>query len=153
MNNPDHGVSATAFAVLRAAMPCWKCSELTAVAAIWVDADLSGQAYGDGPALLTYIESLNPEAMEQVFALAPWMRIASSAAAKRVYLANHCVRCDAIQGDHFVHGIDGPFFPQTEEGIARIHVNAGIGPLRADADVSQSSWMGQVEQCLSAPSD
>ena len=144
MNEPDNGVSATACAVLRAAMPCWKCGELPAVAAIWIDADLSGQAYGDGPALLTYIESLNPEAMEQVFALAPWMRLTPSFTTQRLYLANHCGPCGTLQGDHFVHGVDGPFFPQTDEEIARIRIAAGKGHLRAEADCSRSAWMSHI---------
>lgn len=148
MNKPDDAISADAFAVLLAAMPCWKCGEVTPVAAIWIDEDSSGQTYGAGPALLKYIESINPEAMQQALSLAPWMQMASSATAKRSYLANHCVRCDALQGDYFVHDVDGPFFPQTEEDIGRIDVHAGTGSLRAGAHGSQSSWMKQIKPCL-----
>lgn len=144
MNEPDDAISAPAFAVLLAAMPCWKCNEVTPVAAIWIDEDLSGRAYGDGPALLKYIESLNAEAVQQVLTLAPWMRMASSVTAEKGYLANHCVRCDAIQGDHFVHGVDGPFFPQSDHEVSKIQVLAGEGSLFASADCSQSSWMKQI---------
>lgn len=140
----DGGISANTFAVLRGSMPCSKCGEPTPVAAIWIDQDLSGQSYGDGPALLKYIGSLNSETMRQVLALAPWLRMAASATAKAVYLANHCVPCGAMQGDHFVHGVDGPFFPQTEEDLARIQVIAGEGHLQAEAECSQSGWMKQI---------
>lgn len=144
MNKLDDAISADAFAVLRAAMPCWKCDEITPVAAIWIEKDLSGQAYGDGPALLKYTCSLNSEAMQQVLALAPWMRMAISASTKTVYLTNHCVPCGALQGDHFVHGVDGPFFPQSDHDVSKIQVFAGEGPLFASADCSQSSWMKQI---------
>ncbi|NIK63490.1 hypothetical protein FHR48_001002 [Xanthomonas arboricola] len=29
------------------------------------------------------------------------------------YWANRCEACGAIQGDHFVIGVNGPFFPRT----------------------------------------
>jgi len=137
-------IAADAFAVLRASMSCWKCSATTPVSAIWINEDLSGQAYGEGPALLKYIEFLEPGAMEQVVALAPWMRMTASGTARRTYLANHCTGCGALQGDHFVHGVDGPFFPHTSVDVANIRVHAGHGSLNAHAECSQSSWMERI---------
>ncbi|MHB1991392.1 hypothetical protein [Metallibacterium scheffleri] len=145
MDEPDDdAIRAEHFTALRASMPCWKCGESTQVAAVWIDHDLSGEAFDDGPALLSYIGPLDLYTERQVLALAPWMRMAASATADTVYLANYCTQCDALQGDFLVHGVDGPFFPQSEADIARIEVVAGEGPLRAEAALCQSSWMSRI---------
>jgi hypothetical protein len=141
----DDMVRANRFAVLRSEMTCWKCGNRTPVAAIWIDRDLSGNGYGDGPAILTYIGWLSEPAMQQLLALAPQMRMASSATADMDYLANHCAGCDALQGDHFVHGPDGPFFPQTREDFAMIEAISGSGVLSGGAGLSQSIWMSWID--------
>lgn len=140
----DDVIHAGHFAVLRGSMACWKCGQSTLVAAVWVDQGLTGEVFREGAALLTYIGKLDKSAERQVLAVAPSMRMAVSSFSETIYLANHCMGCDALQGDHFVHGPNGPFFPQSKEDFARIEITTGRGSLTCEALLSQASWMEWV---------
>ena len=58
------------------------------------------------------------------------------------YWMNHCEHCDAKQGDHFVHGPDGPFWPIDESEMLNIVATKLEGPFRVpDASTSYSGAM------------
>lgn len=42
----------------------------------------------------------------------------------------HCEHCDAKQGDHFVQGPDGPFWPYDEAQMKGIEATRLEGPFR-----------------------
>ncbi len=44
------------------------------------------------------------------------------------YWMNHCEHCDATQGDFFVHGPDGAFWPQSDEQMDTIDALKIEGP-------------------------
>ncbi|MEC3888913.1 hypothetical protein [Xanthomonas campestris] len=62
----------------------------------------------------------------------------------RTYLTNHCQACDALQGDHFVYGPDGPFFPQDRAGVDQLKVIPGHGAVMASASTAQSGWIAWI---------
>lgn len=148
---PDKPASleAPAYALLLAAISCWQCKAKTSTAAIWipsyVERDEDGDQYaGDGPAVLKYVEGLSPDCVEHVQRVAPWLRPAPTRTSGIEYLAHHCASCDAVQGDHYVFGVDGPYFPQDEAAIASLQVVPGVGALRAVATAAGSGWMERV---------
>lgn len=52
--------------------------------------------------------------------------------------------CDALQGDHFVHGPNGPFFPQSKEDLRR-STTTGEGAYLLDPPVPVNLYgMGRV---------
>ena len=143
---------APSFSVLLGEGQCWKCSQLTPLAAIWVpsytemDLEESEHLVSEDAALLKYVGGLTPEVALQVQAAAPWLRYAHTDGADATYLANHCVHCEVVQGDWFVFGVDGPFFPQTSEEAIRIPVVAGQGAFYGLASPSVSSWMSEIKR-------
>jgi len=116
----DLNIEATCYALLQGETTCWKCSAVVPVTALWVPGfiDNEDEEYPEegGPALLKYVCALDVVTMARVQAAAPWFKHCHSHTANQSYLANHCQVCDALQGDHFVFGPDGPFFPQDEAG-------------------------------------
>ena len=51
-----------------------------------------------------------------------------SRTADETYWMNHCERCDAKQGDFFVQGADGPFWPYSDAGMEAIEATKVEGP-------------------------
>lgn len=47
-----------------------------------------------------------------------------------------------------MHGVNGSFFTQPEEGVAWIEVVLGEEPLLAEVDLSQFCWMSRIMPCL-----
>lgn len=148
----DATLVAPGFAVLLGEGKCWKCAQLTPMAAIWVpsyteiDLEEGEHLVSKDAALLKYVEGLTPAVGQQVQATAPWLRYAHTEGADTTYLANHCVHCEVVQGDWFVFGVDGPFFPQTPEEVGRIPVVPGQGEFHGCASPAVSSWMGEIER-------
>ncbi len=148
---PDEAtLVATRFAVLVNEGRCWKCAELTPMAAIWVlsyteiDHEENDHLVSQDAAVLHYVGGMTEEVHSQVLAVAPWLRYVHTEGAGTTYLANHCERCDTVQGDWFVFGVDGPFFPQTAEEVAKIKVLPGQGTFHGVASPSVSSWMDEI---------
>ncbi|WP_253256623.1 hypothetical protein [Stenotrophomonas sp. VV52] len=59
-------------------------------------------------------------------------------------------RCCALQGDFFVMGVNGPFFPQFRAEADGLELLSGRGPLSANATAAQSGWMDWIAERLSA---
>lgn len=148
----DFNLKAPSFALLQAPMGCWKCGLPTLVTAIWVprltEFDEEGELEIADAAVLQYVESLDASVETFVVQSAPLLRIGRSQTAGVNYWANHCSHCNALQGDHFVMGVDGPFFFQSQEELASLTVRQGGSTLRASADYSESGWMMRIPQLL-----
>jgi len=142
-------LEAPSFGLLLAETTCWHCHQPTPAAALWVPEFTLDEGDGDRwsdaePAVLHYIEALPAQATEQLREYAPWMQPARTIGADLTYWANHCTACNAVQGDHYLFGPDGPFFPQTDEELRRIRFVAADGALSCKARPASSSWMAQV---------
>jgi len=71
-----------------------------------------------------------------------WFRADHSHMAERSYWMNHCEHCDAKQGDNFVQGPNGPFWPNDEVEMAAINATRFEGPFRVpNASTSYSGAM------------
>ncbi|MEA9920820.1 hypothetical protein [Xanthomonas campestris] len=144
----DLNIAATSYALLQGETTCWKCSATIPVTALWVPGfiDNEDEEYPQegGPSLLKYISELDMGTMARVQVEAPWLKPNYSQTADRTYLANHCQACDALQGDHFVYGPDGPFFPQDRAGVDQLKVIPGHGAVMASASTAQSGWIAWI---------
>lgn len=148
----DFNLQAPSFALLQAPIACWKCGSGTLVTAIWVprltEFDEEGELEVADAAVLQYVESLDAAAEAFVVQAAPLLRIGRSQTAGVNYWANHCSHCDALQGDHFVMGVNGPFFLQSRDELVSLTVRQGSSGLRASAGYSESGWMSWVSRLL-----
>lgn len=144
----DFNLQAPSFALLQAPMACWKCGSGTLVTAIWVprltEFDEEGELEVADAAVLQYVESLDAAVEAFVVQAAPLLRIGQSQTAGVNYWANHCSHCDALQGDHFVMGVSGPFFLQSRDELSSLTVHPGSSDLRAIAGYSESNWMSWI---------
>ena len=112
--------------VLTRSMCCWKCNtrgDVIALSALSLSAN--GQIYGDprhpGLLILTYIEDMPAELERYLAETRPTFRKHYSKTADQAYFANTCL-CGANIGDHYLHEVDGPFFPQYYAEAAEIAV-------------------------------
>ena len=142
-------LTASRFGLLLTNIRCYQCQASIPAAALWVG-DFKEQEDGEildegAAALLTYVECLDDAATQLIQHHAPWMRLAATLTFGKTYWANHCQTCGAIQGDHFVREVDGPFWPQDEAALVALTFIPGVGTIQAVCGTSQSSWMTQVE--------
>ena len=125
------------FAILTGQIKCQSCDATTRVSSLMLPGCLDGQEddrYSpEDPARLTYITSLNPEAIAAWQHQAPYIKLMESGTARLSYLANACEHCNAMQGDWFIGEPDAPFFPTTQAGMDALHCTWVDLPLRADA--------------------
>ena len=140
---------ASRYGLLLTQISCYQCKSTTPAAAVWTG---DFQEHEDGEvldageaALLSYVRWLDETATALVRAHAPWMHLAATQMSGVAYWANHCQACGAIQGDHFVRQVDGPYWPTNDAALSTLKFVPGAGSLRAVASTSQSSWMRQVE--------
>jgi hypothetical protein len=86
-------------------------------------------------ATLNCVRRLSDAALGEVRRLAPWMAWRYTKTAGIEYLANICPRCDAVQGDYYVHSEPGAaFFPLSAAEQAEIAVVWLETPLEAEAE-------------------
>ncbi|XQA66839.1 hypothetical protein ACM9XC_05715 [Xanthomonas sacchari] len=146
--------TAPSYAFLQSTMPCWKCSQATSVVTVWVPSFIDtgdiqkpeDEPEVGGTSTLRYIHALDDQVAAHVRDVAPWLKPGRSETANTIYWANHCEICAAIQGDHFVLGVNGPFFPQTRDQADALQVIPGRGPLAANSSAAQSSWMDWIAE-------
>lgn len=146
----DFNLQAPSFALLQAPMACWKCGSGTLVTAIWMPSltefDEEGELEVADAAVLQYIEALDPAAEAVIVQAAPLLRVGQSQTAGVKYWANHCSRCDALQGDHYVMGVGGPFLLQSRDELSSLTVRPCSSGLSASGCYSESGWMSWVSQ-------
>ena len=149
----DDIITAESYGLLFGERACDACRQRMPTVALWVPSykehDDEGLARRGGPAVLNYIEWLHSPVHEHLEQLAPWVRLAPTAMSGQTYLVHHCSTCGAIQGDHYVFGVDGPYWPQDDKALARLRFVPGNADLSARAAASESSWMDLVEQVAS----
>lgn len=115
---------------------CYRCKETTRMFALMALPPFSFEGEqdhvldDDGP-MLREVNEL-PESLVQ--ALRPmsgslW-REDHSQTAGATYWMNHCEHCDAKQGDHFVQGPNGPFWPNDAVEMQAIEALRIDGPFR-----------------------
>lgn len=143
-------LTALRYGLLLAETACYHCQAITPTAAIWVgdyqEHDEEGELVDqDAAALLKYAVWLDEGATALFATHAPWVKLAPTQTAGLTYWANHCRVCGSVQGDHFVQGVDGPYWPEDEKAWVSLSYEPGIGPIRAVAEASRSVWMEQVE--------
>ncbi len=149
-------LAAPSYALLQADTRCWKCGERTRVTTIWVPSftdtsDVEGpedEPEIGGAATLRHIEDLDDDVAAHVRGVAPWLKHGRSETANATYWANHCLACDVLQGDYFVMGVNGPFFPQIRAEAGALELISGSGPLSANASAAQSGWMDWIADRL-----
>ncbi len=112
--------------VLRGRMACWKCGTAQSVVALSALAlETEGQTYPDvgEPELLvlSYIEEMPKEVESHLAKEHPRYRRHFSITADQTYFANLC-ECGANFGDHYLTGVNGPFFPQDEATAAEVEI-------------------------------
>lgn len=142
-------LNAPRYGLLLGQVACHFCQATTRTAVLWVASyeERVGEGVVDegGPAVLHCVEWLDSDVEAFLCLYAPWVRLAPTATSRLTYHANHCETCGAIQGDHYLHGPDGPYFPQTDADLARLRFVDGAGWLMAVASAGQSGWMERVE--------
>jgi hypothetical protein len=120
--------------VLRAEGTCYQCRRYTPMFALMalppfeLIGDQDDALDDDGP-MLREIENM-PSTLDALLrerSAGTW-RPDFSRTADASYWMNHCAHCDAKQGDFFVHGPDGPFWPYDEAGMERISAERIEGP-------------------------
>lgn len=121
---------------------CWVCKKQTRMFALMALPPLQCHGYDidsvdkDG-SMLNALEAL-PETL--VRAIAPTvgrgLRVDHSGTRDESYWMNHCEHCDAKQGDHFVHGPNGPFWPNDDEDKQAVQASRIDGPFEIPGEHS-----------------
>lgn len=134
--------------VLQGLGECYRCKKQTRMFAMMALPPFSFEGEqdqvldDDGPMLsnITDIPANLEHAMRPITG-SIW-RKAYSRTAGFSYWMNHCEHCDATQGDHFVQGANGPFWPYDESDMVAIAAERIDGPFRlANASTSYSGAM------------
>ncbi len=149
-------LSAPSYALLQASVECWKCGEATPVTSVWVPsfvdfADVEepeDEPEAGDAATLHGIQDLDDHVAAHVREVAPWLKPGRSETADATYWVNHCQACCALQGDFFVMGVNGPFFPQFRAEADALELIPGRGPLSANATAAHSEWMDWIAERL-----
>lgn len=148
-------LTAPRFAFLIAEGKCWKCHVSSSMSAIWLPSYIEiDHEHGEhetvrDAVVLHYVGALSEDIWQQWEKVAPWIRYAHTEGSGSSYFANHCRACSVIQGDWFVFGVDGPFFPQTAAEMESIQLLPGTGEFYGCASPSVSAWMSRLEGATS----
>lgn len=151
MNSSDEESGALicqAVYLLRGMGQCHSCEKTTQMFALMVlpPFALEGAQFepaDEGGAMLRRPEALPPELEQEIRPISGnSFRHDNSKMAGQSYWMNHCEHCDAKQGDHFVQGPDGPFWPYDEAQMQGIVAQRFEGPYRLpNIDTSYSGAM------------
>lgn len=142
MNGDNHdagGFQCGAVYLLTAAGDCYRCKKPTPMHALMAlppfsyfgPEDERDEVMDEGGCMLQDIE-LMPVALAariRVLSADNWRRDHSQTA-RATYWMNHCASCGAKQGDFFVHGANGPFWPTTDAEGDAIEAEKIGGPIR-----------------------
>lgn len=121
--------------LLRAEGECYSCKKATPMFALMALPPIHEEG-AEGPGdeddcMFREIGEMPANLLEAIKASAgPCFRPDHSRTAASRYWMNHCVHCDAKQGDFFVHGPEGPFWPYDETQMDAIHATRFDGPFR-----------------------
>lgn len=119
---------------------CWKCKASTHLVAVGLPIGYEEEVEpgrwqrAPEPTLLRNIHRLSPHVVERLCAGHKGYRFAQSKSAKISYWFNHCLHCDAKQGDHMAHSQPGgAFFPTTPEEAAGVVLVNVAEPIEVSA--------------------
>lgn len=134
--------------ILQALSDCYSCKRDTRLFAAMALPPFSlegdqDEVMDDGGAMLSELTGLPTALEESIRAITgDLFRPDYSRTVDMMYWMNHCEHCDATQGDFFVHGPNGPFWPYDPAGMDAIQVTRIEGPFRLpDANTSYSGAM------------
>ena len=144
----DGALVCQAVYLLRGMGECYSCKKPSPMFALMVLPPFAVQgaqdeALDEDGSMLNAPTDLPPALVQAIHPLTGDLyRLDHSRMAGLSYWMNHCKHCDAKQGDHFVHGPDGPFWPNDEAEMKTIEATRLDGPFRlADASTSYSGAM------------
>lgn len=126
-------ITASYALIASAPAKCHSCSALTPAHAVVLPYDMICESeedplpYSNGAGLMAYITHLDSDLLAE---MGMHYRQAHSRTVGVTYYANHCSSCNAFQGDHFLHGANGPFWPF--EG-AVVHLRLWNAPIQLTA--------------------
>ena len=120
--------------LLSAPADCWKCGASTRLFALMALPPFTGQGAQidfdvDDVSMLTNIGEM-PDPLATIVthrSAGHWRRDHSNTVGSD-YWMNHCDQCEAKQGDFFVQGPNGPFWPYDDASAARIECEKVEGP-------------------------
>jgi hypothetical protein len=154
----DEGMTCGSVYLLRAMGRCHACDQPTSLFALMALApftfadDEEEPLDDDGFMLRNLVDvdaALVPLLAEHTGGL---LRPDDSQTARLTYWMNHCEHCDAKQGDHFVQGPDGPFWPYTDEESDAIEGVRLEGPFAlGDASCSVGPMNQWLDRKLGVP--
>lgn len=149
----ESGLTCGAVYLLKQHGTCYACGQATPLFALMAlppftfDDDGEAPLNDDGFTLSNVVAIQQSLAAELAVNTGGRMRPDTSQTARLAYWMNHCERCDAKQGDHFVQGPDGPFWPHTDEEMDAIQGVLLKGPFRFDqvdcSDGPMSHWLAR----------
>jgi len=132
-------IRSPAYAIASTSAVCAVCGAWTHVIALVVPPNhaVRGEsAWERAPlrACLFYVEDLAEPVRAAVHLLAPWYRLARSAATGTAYWMNHCEHCGEAQEDHDLHCEPASaFMPNGEDGAAHVECLGVAEPFAAVA--------------------
>jgi hypothetical protein len=129
----EYSIELTEAYVAAARTRCWKCRASIDVVCLYCQrGTIDGEPYDEFS--VSHVTAIN-ESLRRQLAHWPSFRFAFSRADGFRYLANHCTRCGALQGDYFLHcEPNGAFF--TLKGAPRgvVTLTPLAGPVRLSGD-------------------
>lgn len=147
-------LTAPRYAILAGATQCYRCHQPTRVVAIALppeSMDEEEERHEHGWFNAVDVGEL-PAAVAARLSGLPGGRnykVDFSVTAGERYVLNHCDKCGAKLGDHFMHSEpDGPFFGEDTEGLQAQVVNE---PIALDAGYSEGSLGLWLEEHLTGP--
>ena len=134
--------------LLQAEGTCYRCQRTTRMFALMAlppfayEGDDAGVMDEDGP-MLREVTNLPDNLTQQLRPIVgSILRLDESKTARSTYWMNHCGHCDAKQGDYYVQGPDGPFWPYNDSQVQAIEAVRLEGPFRLpDANTAYSGAM------------
>jgi hypothetical protein len=134
---PTHALNCEAVYLLQAHGNCYRCKKKTtrmfalmALPPFVLEGEEFDVMDDDGP-MLRELTNLPDNLVRQLRPIVGSMlRADDSRTAGLTYWMNHCEHCEAKQGDYFVQGPDGPFWPEDDAAFLAIEGVRLEGPFR-----------------------
>jgi hypothetical protein len=120
---------------------CWKCKN--EVSAICLIAPIVEDEIGE-VCVISYVEAVPQFVLQFVQSRCPTFRRKFSQTAETAYYGNICTKCDALQGDHYLHEPGGPFFPTSEIEAACLEITEVPLPGSVEIDGSPAYGLGEI---------
>ena len=143
-------ISAPRYAILRGQTECYACHAQTPVVALALppeatvdDPDYPVGAGEHGWLNVVELEEIPAEVARQlqVFTAGDY-RVDFSFTAGSEYVLNHCAKCGAKQGDHFMHSEpDGPFFGEDTGGLEARLIPEAISVESGHSEGPLGDWL------------